>query len=282
MKSIFDNVSMVDTRVFWSWFFRDKTMKERAEELAPYTWRETYSQFQQAVQSHANGDIKFSCPICHQNLVLDLTANQLAIGDYPITKIGCLCTYLRYEEDLEDEPVKPVFLKDIKAIDTPTGSAKLTKVIVKDAVDFINNLGMWRYLYGGYGSGKTHVLEAIKNALGPAAYYVNTSVLADRIFEATGNHTLHEFTEELSNYQVLLIDDLGAEYGTKYLYSALYRIINSRYAKGIYAPTYFTSNKTITELSVLPDDNLQRIADRLSDNRLVIPLVTTQSSFRSM
>ena len=66
-------------------------------------------------------------------------------------------------------------------------------------------------------------------------------------------------TEELLiDADLLILDDLGAEFSTAYTVSALYNVINSRVARGV--PTIISSNLDLEELkSRYPESIASRI-----------------------
>jgi DNA replication protein DnaC len=146
----------------------------------------------------------------------------------------------------------PERYKDAKLEDVPER--------VKDAFNravVINKKGL--YIYGGVGTGKTHIAYAIKrryDELRQPNLFWNMTELIDEI-RSDFNRKEKEFTgENVLDYQHLLfLDDIGAEKPTEWVEEKIYLIVNRRYNDML--PTIFTSNLNISELS-------DRIGDRIA------------------
>ena len=119
------------------------------------------------------------------------------------------------------------------------------------------------YFYGRTGLGKTHLSLAIANEVIKKGY----NVLYGSVINFLNKMEKEKFgrvespidTEELLiDADLLILDDLGAEFSTAYTVSALYNIINSRVARGV--PTIISSNLDLEELkSRYPESIASRI-----------------------
>ena len=117
-------------------------------------------------------------------------------------------------------------------------------------------------LFGGTGVGKTHISRAIAKKVcenGFDVIYISapdlfTSLEKERFNQETPAENMQRITE----CDLLVIDDLGAEFTTSFTTSALYNIINTRILSDL--PTIITANLSPSELQQRYSD---RIASRL-------------------
>lgn len=119
------------------------------------------------------------------------------------------------------------------------------------------------YFYGRTGLGKTHLSLAIANEAIKKGYNVIYGSVINFLNkmekEKFGRAESAVDTEELLiDADLLILDDLGAEFSTAYTVSALYNVINSRVARGV--PTIISSNLSLEELkSRYPESIASRI-----------------------
>jgi len=114
--------------------------------------------------------------------------------------------------------------------------------------------GKGLYIYGAYGTGKTHLVAALAN-------YVIKKYLIRVIFgtitklfmplkDAIGlgdTYLLQRERERLYKVDLLIIDDLGKERPTDFVSEELYMLINTRYENK--KPIVITSNYTLEEFA---------------------------------
>jgi len=267
-----DHAGTAAAWTFWMGYFRQRQGKFPGFDVRKATKKD--------VLGLGNGD---ECPFCHGTEIIKFR-ETVRTTNYNLDAVLCVCCLMRVTAGSRDEesPWQSKTVAELKELDIPKGSAGFTKIIKQETARFIRDLGIWVYLSGTYGCGKTALAYAVKSNLRGISTYVNVADLSDKIYEATGKHTLNDLTDSLIGIPVLIVDDLGAEHSTDYLYSVLYKVINGRYARGFDRPTYITSNLPIGELKVSTVDNLRRIASRLSDNELVVELVSKQADYRGM
>ena len=119
------------------------------------------------------------------------------------------------------------------------------------------------YFYGRTGLGKTHLSLAIANEAIKKGYnvvYGSVIALINKMEkEKFGKTEAQTDTESLlTDADLLIIDDLGAEFSTSFTISAIYNILNSRIARGV--PTIISSNLNINELKQrYPESIVSRI-----------------------
>ena len=124
----------------------------------------------------------------------------------------------------------------------------------------------WVLLIGTRGTGKTHLLAAVANALmalGRSPLYVVVPDFLDYLRAGYDSEKLSETaSRRMANARecpVLLLDDLGVEKRSPWSDEQMYRLLNHRYNEGL--PTVIASN-------VLPHELEPRIASRMRDREL--------------
>ena len=117
-------------------------------------------------------------------------------------------------------------------------------------------------LFGGTGVGKTHISKAIAKKVAESGFdviYMSAPDLFTSLEKERFNQeTVAEDMNSIVKCELLVIDDLGAEFTTSFTISALYNIINTRLLSDL--PTIITANLSPSELKQRYSD---RIASRL-------------------
>lgn len=117
-------------------------------------------------------------------------------------------------------------------------------------------------IFGGTGIGKTHISLAISKVVGEKGYNVIylsapdlfTSLEKERFSQEKPEYSI----DNITTCDLLIIDDLGAEFTTSFTISALYNIINTRLLSDL--PTIITANLIPSELTTRYSE---RIASRI-------------------
>lgn len=128
-------------------------------------------------------------------------------------------------------------------------------------------------LWGGTGNGKTFAAACIVNAL------IDKGIPAlmtsfPRILNAGWDKTA--IAEEMRYYQLLVIDDLGAERNSEYAMETVYMTIDERYKAR--KPLIVTTNLTLDELCKPKSMEHQRIYDRILE--MCVPIAFKGDSIR--
>lgn len=132
---------------------------------------------------------------------------------------------------------------------------------VKNFTDFKKD-GKGLLLYGTIGTGKTYFAACIANALidaGHSALMTNFARLSNQIFGMREDK--QTFIDSLNKYNLLVIDDLGAERKSEFMQEMVFNIIDSRYRSGL--PFIVTTNLTWKELTKPEEIGYSRIYDRV-------------------
>ena len=135
------------------------------------------------------------------------------------------------------------------------------KNYVKNFTDFKKD-GKGLLLYGTVGTGKTYYAACIANALIDAGYRVLMTNFARLTNQIQGTFDgKQEYIDNLNNYTLLIIDDLGAERKSEFMQEMVFNIIDSRYRSGL--PFIITTNLTAEEIKKPQDVGYSRIYDRI-------------------
>lgn len=127
--------------------------------------------------------------------------------------------------------------------------------------------GRWLYLWGGVGTGKSHLAYGILHELlerGVAGMAVTVPDLMDELRPGRGDEA--ERLRVLRDVDLLVLDDLGAERDTAWVTERLYMLLHGRWADS--RPTVITSNLGLEELERVP--GWDRIVDRIVDAARIV------------
>ena len=128
------------------------------------------------------------------------------------------------------------------------------------------------YFYGRTGLGKTHLSLAIANEIVKKGYnvvYGSVITFLNKLErEKFGRADSYETEDILVDADLLILDDLGAEFTTPFTTSAIYSIINSRIARGV--PTIISSNLDLKELKQRYPES---VASRIIGNYAPVPFI---------
>ncbi len=137
-------------------------------------------------------------------------------------------------------------------------------------------------LLGKPGTGKTHLACAIAkdfiSETGLPALYINASELLRRVkstYSPATKRTEEEVYNYFNNLRLLVVDDIGVQYGSNAEKNILHEIINTRYERIL--STILISNLSLAELTAIVGE---RSIDRLNDKNGSV-LVFNWDSHRS-
>ena len=143
------------------------------------------------------------------------------------------------------------YSKSMKNGESPYDAMKMVFNSCKEYAENFDLDSPSLYFYGRTGLGKTHLSLAIANEAIKKGYNVVYGSVITFISkmerEKFGRTETYETEDILVGADLLILDDLGAEFTTPFTTSAVYSIINSRIARGV--PTIISSNLDLKELS---------------------------------
>ena len=116
-------------------------------------------------------------------------------------------------------------------------------------------------LYGGLGTGKTYAAACIVNALidtGRACLMTNFTRVLNTLWSIENKQG---YLDGLNQFDLLVLDDLGAERRSEYAQEQVFNVIDSRYRAKL--PLIITTNLTMQELTAPDNIGNGRIYDRV-------------------
>ena len=126
-------------------------------------------------------------------------------------------------------------------------------------------------LYGTVGTGKTYLAACVANSLIDRDYRVYMTNFSRLINKVNGMFDgKQEYIDSLNRYDLLIIDDLGAEGKTEYRQEIVFNVIDSRYRSGL--PFIITSNLSADDIKKPQDIGYARIYDRILEKCFPIEL----------
>lgn len=142
-------------------------------------------------------------------------------------------------------------------------NSKLSDAMMRYAENFaeFKKSGKGLLLYGTVGTGKTYYAACIANRLIDNGRRVLMTDFVKLTNQIQGTFEKQQFIDSLNSYELLIIDDLGAERDSAYMKEMVFNIVNSRYISGL--PFIITTNLTADEIKKPQDVSYQRIYDRI-------------------
>lgn len=131
-----------------------------------------------------------------------------------------------------------------------------------DGFDDFKAAGKGLLLFGDVSTGKTFAAACVANALidrGVPVLMTNFSQITNRIQE--GFKGRQDYIDSLNGFDLLVIDDLGAERDTEFMTETVYTIIDSRYRAGL--PMIITTNLDAKTMMQEKDTARKRIYSRI-------------------
>lgn len=160
------------------------------------------------------------------------------------------------------------------------GNSTLMSIAHKYVANFdemrANGTGL--LLYGNVGCGKSFAAACIANALidtGTPCMMTNFTRIINRLQESFAGR--QKYIDNLSRFDLLVIDDMAAERNTEYVWEQVMTIIDARYRSGL--PLVVTTNLTIGELADPADIRRQRVYSRLKE--MCVPIEVTGADRRT-
>ena len=210
-------------------------------------------------------DVKYTCDICkdtgynkefycqcYRKLIRDIARQELGINS-PLKK----CTFDSFRIDKYPDVTDSVI--GINQREHMKNNYDYCKEYAENFTTDSEGL----FLYGKTGLGKTHLSLAIANEVlnkGYDVYYGSIQSIMDKL---EGEHfgrlpREDSIKEDILTCDLLIIDDLGAEFATQFTNAELYNILNSRMLASL--PTIISTNLEMKEVA---EKYTQRVASRI-------------------
>lgn len=207
-------------------------------------------------------DVKYTCPVCE---------DKGSVSGFVCDCYKNLLRSIEYETICSRFPVDKCRFDNFKLDYYPDGAGTSPKMRMKSVLEYCkayaddfgkNSPSL--LLYGMTGLGKTHLSLAIAGKAVEKGYnviYMSAQNLFNRLEKEKFGRADGNTEDSILDCDLLIIDDLGAEFSTQFTVSALYNIINSRELEG--KPTIISTNLTQEELG---SQYNERIASRILSN----------------
>ena len=135
---------------------------------------------------------------------------------------------------------------------------------------FAKNPPGWLLLFGGTGTGKSFYAGCICNEMisnGHRCKFTSVSEIADAVFSAEDKAAVYA---DLKSFDLVVLDDLGAERRTEYMNEITFRIIDTLLRNSV--SVVVTTNLTMRELMTTEDEDMRRIYSRICQKAVPIPV----------
>ena len=211
-------------------------------------------------------EAKYTCPVCHDTGFHDgyycdcykKLIKQTAVDELGISAQIKKCTFDSFRLDCYPNVVDPVL-----GISQKEQMKTVYEYCCDWAKDF-SRRSTGLIMLGKTGLGKTHLSLAILGVVinkGYSVYYNSVQNIMDRLQkEHFGKIAYNEDSIEGDLYEsdLLILDDLGAEFSTQFTVAELYNILNTRMINS--KPIIISTNLTVREIE---EKYSQRIASRI-------------------
>lgn len=210
-------------------------------------------------------DVKYHCEICsdtgyhdgyccecYKRLIRETAKNELAVSTQ-MKKCTFESFLTKYYPDITD---------GVLGVSQKEHMTNVLEYCREWAKDFSrSSTGL--IMLGKTGLGKTHLSLAIAGMVidkGYQVYYASVQNIMNRLErehfgKGAGDESINE---DIYESDLLIIDDLGAEFSTQFTVSQLYNILNTRMINSL--PTVISTNLTMKEIE---DKYSQRVASRI-------------------
>lgn len=193
------------------------------------------------------------CGSCH-------TPKQIKIevlGSERLVPCLCSCREKRQQEEAEQKEMERLAERrqscfaDVKYLSATfdkddRANEELSKACMKYAEKF-NASADWLLLFGDCGTGKSFAAACICNELISKGLSVRFTTISQIEQELWGTTNKSEIYDKLSKYDLLCIDDLGAERSSEYMQQITFDVIDKRLCSG--KPCVITSNLSGADFS---------------------------------
>lgn len=238
--------------------YEDRSGETRISRLDSYMYhRHTglYFKAKQEGYKRQDGTCAYCTPQLHQYMRTD---NGVA---------RCICWILEEEYDLKtyqeiSSPCATRQMKDFQIWGEPDSQDQLMKAM-DTVLDWLGNPDKWLVLAGGVGTGKSTLMSIIHTHFKPWSMYIVSPDFEQAVFDKTADRNLGDLTNIVSHHPILLLDDVGADYGSPYPISQVSKVINNRYTREWEYPTVISTNLSPSQLETY--DKIGRFGDRVMD-----------------
>lgn len=182
-------------------------------------------------------DPPYTCKKCKDTGILDgklcechlALLQQISVSELPCSPLLASSTFDTF--DLKYYSTE----KDYETGFSPRAVMELTRDTLKEYAEFFTPASESWFFCGGTGLGKTHLALAILNRVtqrGYSVYYNTAASIVKQLEKAHFGRGDSDIEDELEKCDLLIIDDLGAEFKTSFSESAINEIVNNAVLNG--------------------------------------------------
>lgn len=235
-------------------------------------------QYSEHEGDYRNEDGLLMCGKCHTQKECVLPRSD---GTTRTVRCACICSVKQHEQADEEKRKRDrmQYLDSMRRTGFPDAEMREWTFAQSDHTDrkneniarkYVANFDAMReqgtglLLCGQVGTGKSFLAAAIANELisqGTPCLMTNFSRIISRISEKFGGD--QKYLDNLNRFDLLIIDDLGAERDTDYTWEKVMNVIDARYRAGL--PLIITTNLGPKDFADPSDIRRQRVFSRLRE-----------------
>ena len=175
---------------------------------------------------------------CHLALLQQLSVGELACS--PMLARSTFATFdIKYYSDIKDTDL------GFSPREYMRGCFEMLKAYAENFTVQSNSF----FFSGGTGLGKTHLALAILNRLtqrGFSVYYNSASGIIKQLEKESFGRSVDSVEEEIEKSDLVIVDDLGAEFATPFAEATVNELVNNAILSG--KPMIMISNLSVDEL----------------------------------
>lgn len=235
-------------------------------------------QYSKIEGDYHNEDGLLMCGKCHTQKECTLTKMD---GTTRTVRCACECSVAQNAREAEEKRKRDrlQYLDGMRRTGFPDAEMREWTFSKSDHTDqkneniarkYVANFGAMRsqgtglLLCGSVGTGKSFLAAAIANELisqGTPCLMTNFSRIISRVSEKFGGD--QKYLDDLNRFDLLIIDDLGAERDSEFTWEKVMNVVDARYRAGL--PLIVTTNLNPKDLYNPSDIRRQRVFSRLKE-----------------
>lgn len=252
-------------------------------------------QYSETEGDYRNEDGLLMCGTCHTQKECTLTKMD---GTTRTVRCACECSVAQNAREAEEKRKRDrlQYLDSMRRTGFPDAEMREWTFSKSDHADqkneniarrYVSNFDAMRsqgtglLLCGSVGTGKSFLAAAIANELisqGTPCLMTNFSRIISRISAKFGGD--QKYLDDLNRFDLLVIDDLGAERDSGFTWEKVMNVIDARYRAGL--PLIVTTNLSPKDLYDPSDIRRQRVFSRLKEMCIFLEVNGTDRRSKKM
>lgn len=252
-------------------------------------------QYSEHEGDYRNGNGLLMCGKCHSEKECILTKPD---GTTKTVHCACKCSVAQHEKETEEKRKRDrmQYLDSMRRTGFPDAEMREWTFAKSDHTDqrneniarkYVANFDAMRkqgtglLLCGQVGTGKSFLAACIANELinqGTPCLMTNFSRIISRVSEKFGGD--QKYLDDLNRFDLLIIDDLGAERDTEFTWEKVMNVIDARYRAGL--PLIITTNFGPKDFADRGDIRRQRVFSRFKEMCILLEIKGTDRRSKKM